>query len=328
MAALLDVSGLRTEFVTPTGILPAVDDVSFSLREGEVLGLVGESGSGKTVACRSLLRLLPSRRARIAAGRILYKGQDLVSASEDGIRQVRGREIAMIFQNPASHLDPIATIGDLVVEPLVWHYGESQREARRHAAELLAQVGFPDPKTQLDRYPHQLSGGMKQRAMIAVALACRPSVLLADEPTTALDVTVQAQILRLLLDLRDRTGLSIILVTHDIGVVAETCDSVVVLYGGRVMERGSRRQVFGHSRHPYTRALLESQPAGAVPGAALPSISGHPPTLDDLPEGCRFHPRCGFAIDRCRRDPMESQMVGEGHATTCVRWHEVTKEPT
>jgi len=325
MTALLDVRGLRTEFVTPTEVLPAVDDVSFSLQEGEILGLVGESGSGKTVACRSLLRLLPSRRARISAGQIWFQGRDLLRLDDDAMRGVRGREISMIFQNPGSHLDPVAKIGDLVAEPLVWHFGETWAEARRHAAELLAQVGIPDPKAQLDRYAHQFSGGMKQRAMIAAALACRPRILLADEPTTALDVTVQAQILRLLLDLRDRTGLAIVLVTHDIGVVAETCDSVVVLYGGRVMECGQRDDVLRSPRHPYTRALLQSQPSGAKPLTDLPSISGQPPALNDLPSGCRFHPRCQYAAERCQRSPIELDRVERDHATACVRWRELVE---
>jgi peptide/nickel transport system ATP-binding protein len=320
---VLDVQGLRTEFVTPTRALPAVDDVSFKLGAGEILGLVGESGSGKTVACRSLLRLLPSKNARIAGGRVTFQNQDLLQLGPEPLRTVRGRDIAMIFQNPASHLDPVFTVGDLIAEPRIWHYGERREVARKKAAELLREVGIPDPQGQLDRYPHQFSGGMKQRVMIAAALACEPSILLADEPTTALDVTVQAQILRLLLDLRDRTGLSIVLVTHDIGVVAETCDSVVVLYGGRVMERGGVDAVLGAPRHPYTSALLDALPTRAKPGAELPSIAGHPPALDALPDGCRFHPRCQHATDRCRRAPIELERADDGHVTACVRWREV-----
>ncbi|RDD61083.1 ABC transporter ATP-binding protein [Ferruginivarius sediminum] len=320
---LLDVAGLRTEFATPTRAVAAVDGLSFQLRPGEILGLVGESGSGKTVACRSLLRLLPSRRARIAAGTVMFENRDLMRLSEAEMRVVRGRDIAMIFQNPASHLDPVFTVGDLIAEPLIWHFGESRRAARKRAVELLRQVGIPDPAGQIERYPHQFSGGMKQRVMIAAALACEPKILLADEPTTALDVTVQAQILRLLLDLRDRTGLAIVLVTHDIGVVAETCDSVVVLYSGRVMECGGTQDVLTRPRHPYTRGLLDSLPTTAARGAELPSISGYPPPLDRLPQGCRFHPRCRFAIDRCRREPIELETVDDGHASACVRWREV-----
>lgn len=320
---LLDVADLRTEFVTRTGALPAVDGVGFQLRAGEILGLVGESGSGKTVACRSLLRLLPSRRARIVSGRAVFQGRDLMQLGEDEMRAVRGRDISMIFQNPASHLDPVFTVGELIAEPLIWHFGESRHAALKQAAALLRRVGIPDPEGQLERYPHQFSGGMKQRVMIAAALACEPKILLADEPTTALDVTVQAQILRLLLDLRDRTGLAIVLVTHDIGVVAQICDRVLVLYAGRVMERGPTREVLTRPHHPYTRALLDSLPTGAARGTELPSISGYPPRLDQVPPGCRFHPRCRFATERCRRDPIEPETIGEGHDTACVRWREV-----
>lgn len=321
--ALLDVAGLRTEFVSPTQAVPAVDGLSFQLRAGEILGLVGESGSGKTVACRSLLRLLPSRHARIAAGAVRFENRDLMRLSDAELRALRGRDIAMIFQNPASHLDPVFTVGDLIAEPLIWHFGESRRAALKHAVDLLRHVGMPDPEGQLARYPHQFSGGMKQRVMIAAALACEPRILLADEPTTALDVTVQAQILQLLLDLRDRTGLAIVLVTHDIGVIAETCDSVVVLYSGRVMELGRTQDVLTQPRHPYTQALLNSLPTSAARGAELPSISGYPPALDQLPEGCRFHPRCRHVTERCRRGPIELETVWDGHASACVRWREV-----
>ena len=237
MAEILQVENLAVEVETPARILRAVDGVTFSLGEGEVLGLVGESGSGKTLTCRAVIGLLPSRRLRVANGAIRLDGHDITALSEDEMRRVRGREIGMIFQNPTSHLDPLMTIGNQIAESLRVHDGLPAKEALGQAADLLRQVGVPDPGARVHNYPHEFSGGMRQRAMIAAALACRPRILIADEPTTALDVTVQAQILRLLLDLRDRRGLSIILVTHDLGVVAQACDAIAVMYGGQIVER-------------------------------------------------------------------------------------------
>jgi peptide/nickel transport system ATP-binding protein len=324
---LLSVEDLCVEFATPAGTVRAVDGASFAVAPGEVIGLVGESGSGKTVTCRSVMRLLPSRQARIARGRILFEGRDLVPLGEAALRDVRGPQIAMIFQNPSTHLDPVMTVGDQVAEAIVYHEGTTRAEARRRAAELLRQVGIPDPERQLDAYAHQFSGGMRQRVMIAAALSCRPNLLIADEPTTALDVTVQAQILRLLLDLRDRTGLAIILVTHDLGVVAQTCDSVAVMYAGRIVERASKRDLLHRPLHPYTEGLIRSQPEAAPPGRPLPSIEGQPPSLAALPEGCRFHPRCFYVEPECRAADVPLVTVGESRVSACRRWEKLAAGP-
>ena len=294
-----------------------VEDVDLDLREGEVLGLVGESGSGKTVTCRALMRLLPENQLRIAAGSIALKGRDLAPLSEAEMRKVRGVEIGMIFQNPSSHLDPVMRVGDQIAESVRYHEGAGPKEARDRAIDLLRQVGIPDPAQRVSAYPHEFSGGMRQRAMIAVALACRPKLLIADEPTTALDVTVQAQVLRLLLDLRDRLGLAILLVTHNLGVVAQTCDSLAVMYAGRVMERGAKRDLLRAPAHPYTEALLKCQPGAAQPAAQLPAIPGQPPLAGAFPDGCRFHPRCPRAADICRRDRPALLPVEPGRVAAC-----------
>ena len=322
--ALLAVKDLSVEFVTSGGRLRAVDGVSFDLAAGEVLGLVGESGSGKTVACRSMLRLLPSERARIAGGEVLFEGRDLLHASEAELRRLRGSRLAMIFQNPSTHLDPLMTIGRQVAEPLIYHEGLSQREARPRAIELLRQVGIPDTAHNFDAYPHQFSGGMRQRAMIAAAIACGPRLLIADEPTTALDVTVQAQILRLLLDLRDRSGLAIILVSHDLGVIASTCDRVAVMYAGRIMEQATKAELLRHPRHPYTAGLIASRPNDGARGQELRSIEGQLPALSELPAGCRFHPRCPHSQPACRAGDLRPVAVDATHTTACIRWREVT----
>ncbi len=317
---LLAVEGLTVEFETPEGVVRAVDDVSFELGAGEVLGIVGESGSGKTVTCRALMRLLPSRRARIVAGAVHLDGSDLMAIGEAEMQAVRGETIGMIFQNPMTHLDPVMTIGDQIAEPLRVHQGMSRGEALKCAADMLRQVGMPDPVHHLGSYPHEFSGGMRQRALIAAALACKPRLLIADEPTTALDVTVQAQILRLLLDLRDRTGLSIILITHDLGVVAQTCDTVAVMYAGRIVERAPKAELLRRPLHPYTEGLIASQPGTAPPGEALPSIPGQPPSLSQLPEGCRFHPRCAYVEAVCRDAIPPLAAVAPAHSSACLRW--------
>ena len=321
--ALLDVRDLVVEFSARGRVLRAVDGVSLALEAGEILGLVGESGSGKSVTCRAILRLLPGRQARIVRGEVRYGGQDLLAVGEDAMRDVRGRAISMIFQNPSSHLDPVMPIGEQVAEPLIVHEGLSKREGRRRAVDLLRQVGIPDPERHYGAYAHQLSGGLRQRAMIAAALSCNPSVLIADEPTTALDVTVQAQILRLLLDLRDRTGLAIILITHDLGVIAQTSDSVAVMYAGRIVERGPKAELLARPLHPYSEALIRSQPELARPDAPLPSIEGQPPSLDAPPPGCRFHPRCGYVQAACRETDVRLAGVAEGRLSACFRWEEL-----
>jgi peptide/nickel transport system ATP-binding protein len=319
-APLLEVEDLTVEFATPGGVVRAVDGVSFTLGHGEVLGLVGESGSGKTVTCRALIQLLPSRHARIVAGRARVDGTDLLALDEAEMRQVRGATIGMIFQNPTTHLDPVMTIGEQIAEPLRVRQRMSRDEALAHAEGLLRQVGIPDPATRVRSYPHEFSGGMRQRAMIAAALACRPKLLIADEPTTALDVTVQAQILRLLLDLRARTGLAIILISHDLGVVAQTCDAIAVMYAGRIVERADKRTLLRRPLHPYTKGLIGSQPGSAPPYAPMPSIPGQPPSLADLPSGCRFHPRCAYAERACRTERPPLVEPDPGHATACRRW--------
>ncbi len=287
---------------TVKGAVPRtiVDGVSFSLAGGEVLGLVGESGSGKSVTCRALMRLLPADSLRITGGSLLLNGRDAAAASEAELRAMRGSEIGMIFQNPTSHLNPLMRIGEQIGESLRFHREIGRSAARAAAIDLLRQVGIPDPERRIDGFPHEFSGGMRQRAMIAAALACDPAILIADEPTTALDVTVQAQILRLLLDLRDRRGLSIILITHDLGIVAQTCDSIAVMYGGRIVERGPKRVTLKAPLHPYTARLIACQPAQATAERHLATIPGQPPSLEAMPTGCRFHPRCSEAIPVCR----------------------------
>jgi peptide/nickel transport system ATP-binding protein len=320
---VLRVEDLTVEFTAPGGPLRAVDEVSFELAEAEVLGLVGESGSGKTMTCRALIRLLPSRRARITRGAVRLGELDLMTLPESAMQRVRGEQIGMIFQNPMTHLDPVMAIGEQIGESLRFHKGITRREAAGRAIELLRQVGIPDPALRSRSYPHELSGGMRQRAMIAIAIAGEPRILIADEPTTALDVTVQAQILRLLLDLRDRAGLSIILITHDLGVVAETCETVAVMYAGRIVERAAKRALLRAPLHPYSQGLIRSQPGAGAPLAELPSIPGQPPSLVDLPRGCRFHPRCAYVIPRCRevRPPLAD--AGKGRRSACLRWQEL-----
>ena len=292
-----------------------VDRVSFDLAEGEILGLVGESGSGKTMACRGLMRLLPSPDLRVQGGAVCLAGQDLLSLDDAGMRAIRGGQLGMIFQNPSSHLDPLMRIGGQIAEGIRLHQGASKKDARRHAIDVLRQVGIPDPQARVDNYPHEFSGGMRQRAMIAVALACEPKMLIADEPTTALDVTVQMQILRLLRDLRDRLGIAIILITHDLGVVAQTCDRIAVMYGGRLCETGEKRQVLAQAQHPYTRGLIDCQPASDGGSGRMITLPGQPPVAARFPAGCRFHPRCARASAQCRA--AQPAMVAGSHATAC-----------
>jgi peptide/nickel transport system ATP-binding protein len=325
-APLLRVENLTVDFATPHGSVRAVDEVSFELGEGEILGLVGESGSGKTVTCRALMRLLPNRRARITSGTVHLDGVDVMTLSDAEMQRVRGERIGMIFQNPTTHLDPVMTIGEQIGESLRFHKDMTRREAAARAVELLRQVGIPDPALRSRSYPHQLSGGMRQRAMIATALAGEPEILIADEPTTALDVTVQAQILRLLLDLRDRAGLSIILITHDLGVVAETCETVAVMYAGRIVERAAKRELLRMPLHPYSQGLIRSQPGGGKPLAELASIPGQPPSLASLPPGCRFHPRCTYVEPPCRDRRPPLVVAGTGRWSACLRWQQLRAE--
>jgi peptide/nickel transport system ATP-binding protein len=305
-APLLSVRGLVTEFRTDAGSLRAVDDVSFDVAEGAALGLVGESGCGKSVTSLSLLRLVQPP-GRIAAGRVIFEGRDLMSLSEKDMRAVRGARIAMIFQEPMSSLNPVYTVGDQIAEAVLVHRrARSRRAARDRVVELLGLVGIPSPAERADAYPHQLSGGMRQRVMIAMALACEPRLLIADEPTTALDVTIQAQIMDLLRDLRARLGMAVLLITHDLGLVADFVDDVAVMYAGRVVERAPVRDLFADPRHPYTRGLLRSVPSYGenLSASRLPTIPGVVPDLRSLPAGCRFRARCDRATEPCAaREP-------------------------
>ncbi|MBO0661156.1 ABC transporter ATP-binding protein [Jiella sp. MQZ9-1] len=315
--AFFEVEDLTVDVATDTGRHVIVDRVSFTLGKGEILGLVGESGSGKTMACRALLKLLPSKRLSIPGGRVRIDGEDVMALPDAGFRTVRGKRIGMIFQNPASHLDPVMRIGEQIAESVRFHHGSSRRAAEARAVELLTQVGIPDPKERSRGFPHEFSGGMRQRAMIALALASDPDILIADEPTTALDVTVQAQILRLLKELRDARGLSIIFITHDLGVVAQLCDRICVLYGGRVCEIGDKRTLLADPRHPYTAGLTGCQPGAGATGSRLKTIPGYPPTIDAMPSGCRFHPRCSNAVDACARLQPPFEDVGQDRRLAC-----------
>jgi oligopeptide/dipeptide ABC transporter ATP-binding protein len=300
---LLDVNNLCVRFETHHGTVRAVEGVSFSLDEGETLGLVGESGSGKSVTNLGIMGLVPSPPGVVEAGHILLDGRDLVQMSEAQLRRVRGNEVAMIFQDPMTSLNPLLTVERQLTEVLELHRNMTRAEARRAAARGLDEVGIPDPERRLDQYPHELSGGMRQRVMIAMGLLCEPKLLLADEPTTALDVTIQAQILELMKDLQERRGTAIILVTHDLGVVAGMADRVHVMYAGRLVETGPIGPLFKDPRHPYTRGLLQSVPRlTGDPDLALDSIPGQPPDLADLPPGCAFAPRCSFATPACELD--------------------------
>lgn len=318
---VLEISGLQLDLIKDRARTTLVEDVSFSLSEGEVLGLVGESGSGKSLTCRATMRLLPPK-IEIARGSILLEGRDIVALPEPEVQKIRGRRIGMIFQNPSSYLDPVMTVGNQIGESLRIHKGLSRKEALRDAQELLKQVGIPDPGQRVHSFPHEFSGGMRQRVMIAAALACRPTILIGDEPTTALDVTIQAQILRLLLDLRDQLGLAIILVTHDLSVVAQTCDRVVVMYAGRVMEFGSRDAILTDPRHPYSKGLIASQPELAVPGETLRSIPGQPPTVNDRLPGCPFAPRCSLAATQCEETSPPLAMIAVDRASACHFWRD------
>ncbi|MEM7522761.1 MAG: ABC transporter ATP-binding protein [Pseudomonadota bacterium] len=317
-APVLDVKGLETVFHVRDGSVHAVNNVSFSIREGELLGVVGESGSGKSVTMMSLMGLLPSPPAEITGGEVLYQGRDVRKMPDEEMRRLRGGEIGFVFQDPMTSLNPVFTVGYQLIEPLREHLGLSKRQARARAAELLAMVGIPSPADRLNDYPHQFSGGMRQRVMIAIALACDPKVLIADEPTTALDVTIQAQILELIQKLREEMGMGVIWITHDLGVVAGIADRVMVMYGGQVVEHAPVAELFARPQHPYTRALMETLPDiySARPDRLL-SIAGQPPVLRAAPSACPFAPRCGHAHDRCAAANPPIADRGAGHDVAC-----------
>jgi oligopeptide/dipeptide ABC transporter ATP-binding protein len=314
---LLKIENLATYFYTDDGVAKAVDGVSLSIAPGETLGLVGESGCGKSVTALSIMRLI-SHPGRITGGSILFNGRDLTKLSENEMRKIRGNEIAMIFQEPMTSLNPVYTVGDQIAEAIVLHRGKSRAEAKAMAVELLRKVGIPLPERRVNEYPHQMSGGMRQRVMIAMALSCNPKLLIADEPTTALDVTIQAQILELMKELRDDFGMAILIITHDLGVVAEMADRVAVMYAGRVVEEAPVRDIFRRPLHPYTEGLLRSIPRLDQERGRLHVIQGVVPSLLHMPEGCRFAPRCPYAEERCRQTEPELLPAEDQRLVRCL----------
>jgi oligopeptide/dipeptide ABC transporter ATP-binding protein len=317
VAKLLEVSDLATYFYTPEGVVKAVDGISYDLEEGEILGLVGESGCGKSVSALSIMRLI-QKPGRNVAGNVTFNGQDILKLSESDMRRIRGKDMAMIFQEPMTSLNPVLTVGRQLTEALQLHLGMDKAASTERAGELLALVGIPEGTTRVSDYPHQFSGGMRQRVMIAMALSCNPKLLIADEPTTALDVTIQAQILELVQKLGRELGTAVLVITHNLGVVARYADRVNVMYAGKIIERGSAREIYGNPRHPYTLGLLKSVPRLDEPRRTqLEPIEGLPPDLIGLPAGCAFRPRCKYAIDRCAVEIPPLREVSEGHTAAC-----------
>jgi oligopeptide transport system ATP-binding protein len=324
MATLLEVKGLETRFFTHEGVVCAVNDISYKLDEGETLAIVGESGSGKSVGVMSLIRLIPQPPGKITAGEVWFDGRDLTKLSDDEIRQVRGNRIAMIFQDPMTSLNPVLTIGQQITEALELHLGMDNEQARKRAVELLELVGIPSAAGRLDDYPHQFSGGMRQRVMIAMGLSCNPQLLIADEPTTALDVTIQAQIIDLAMELKDKIGMAIIWITHDLGVVAGLADRVIVMYGGRIVEEARVNDLYAKPHHPYTLGLLESIPRlDQAHNSKLIPIEGLPPDLVDIQPGCTFAPRCKYRIEQCDHETPPVEYVTSTHRVACWRWEDV-----
>lgn len=328
---ILRVSGLATSFFTSEGTFQAVAGIDFDVKRGKVLGLVGESGCGKTVTALSVMRLVPDPPGRIVGGKILFQGTDLLALTEKEMQSIRGKRIAMIFQEPMTSLNPVFTVGNQIMEMLRLHLKMSKREALERTIELLTQVGIPSPEQRVKEYPHQLSGGMRQRVMIAMAISCHPDLVFADEPTTALDVTIQAQILSLLSRLREELGMAMVLISHDLGVIAEVADEVAIMYAGRIVEYTSKEELFANPLHPYTQGLLASLPRFDLPNATssaqtgqirktrerLKAISGMVPRLSNLPSGCTFHPRCPVAIEVCQKEEPELLEVSPGHKVRC-----------
>ncbi len=316
---LLELRELRTWFRTDEGTAKAVDGVSYAIHDGETLGVVGESGSGKSVTALSVMRLVPSPPGWVEGGEILFRGESLLSVPDEEFRRIRGNEIAMIFQEPMTALNPVYTVGDQIMEAVMLHRGIGAEEARTHAIDMLRKVGIPSPETRVDNYPHEMSGGMRQRVMIAMAMSCDPSLLIADEPTTALDVTIQAQILDLIRELQQEMGMSVLLITHDLGVVAETAHKVAVMYAGKVVEYASVETLFERPRHPYTIGLFRSLPDLAGPGERLVTIPGIVPSANAFPSGCRFRTRCPIATERCAQEvpPLAPLEEGGEHTVAC-----------
>jgi oligopeptide transport system ATP-binding protein len=330
MEPLLSINNLKTRFHTEDGIVKAVNGVSYSMKAGEVLGVVGESGCGKSVHALSIMRLIQIPPGEIESGEIWFDGRDLLKLDDKDMRQVRGRDIAMVFQDPMSSLNPVYTVGFQICEALMLHKKMNKKEARERAVELLTLVGIPEAKRRLDNYPHQFSGGMRQRAMIAMALSCEPKLLIADEPTTALDVTIQAQIINLVVKLQEELGMAVMWITHDLGIVAEMAHTINVMYAGYVIERGNVRDIYKRTLHPYTLGLLGSLPViDEAPGTKLISIPGLPPDLVDLPKGCPFYIRCTYRVDQCKFElPPLIESESREHTVACWRWKEIAGEGT
>lgn len=320
---VLEVKNLATRFNTQDGVVHAVNDVSFTLNKGEFLGVVGESGSGKSVTMMSLLRLIPMPPGEIASGEAIFDGEDLLKLEKKDLRSVRGGRIGFVFQDPMTSLNPVVKVGPQITEALTLHRGMNKKDANARALELLELVGIPDAEARLKSYPHEFSGGMRQRAMVAVALACSPEVLIADEPTTALDVTIQAQIIEIAKDLRDQLDTAVVWITHDLGVIASLADRVMVMYGGQIVEEGPVDEIYGNPQHPYTMALLRSVPRLDQKGAELESIDGQPPSMYKAPTSCVFAPRCAFAYERCWSENPALAPISERHQAAC--WWNVEK---
>lgn len=318
-ASLLEVKKLVTSFSTPRGKIRAVDEVSFSIEPGQTVGLVGESGCGKSVTSLSIMGLIPSPPGQIESGEILFEGRDITKVTEEELRRMRGNRMSMIFQEPMTSLNPVFTVGDQIGEVFRVHQGLSKKEARLKSIEMLRLVKVPSPELRVDDYPHQLSGGMRQRVMIAMALGCNPQLLIADEPTTALDVTIQAQILDLIAELQSKINMAVLLITHDLGVVAQVCDRVVVMYAGRVAEQGTVDEIFRNPVHPYTLGLMASVPKLGQKTEFLQTIEGMVPSLENLPAGCRFQERCKFVTEKCRKVEPTLKSLSPNHQAACWR---------
>ncbi|MEA1963804.1 MAG: ABC transporter ATP-binding protein [Candidatus Aerophobetes bacterium] len=315
---LLKVKNLKTYFYTEEGVVQAVDGVDFVIKKGETLGIIGESGCGKSVTALSIIQLVPSPPGEIIEGEVWFEGEDLLKKSLSEIRKIRGNDISMIFQEPMTSLNPVYTIGNQIIETIILHQKLNKEKARKKAIEMLKLVGMPSPERRIDEYPHQLSGGMRQRAMIAMALSCRPKLLIADEPTTALDVTIEAQILELIKELREEIGMAVMMITHDLGVIAEVADEVVVVYAGKAVEYADVKTIFKDPKHPYTQALYNSIPRLTdSQKRRLEVISGIVPDPLKLPSGCRFHPRCKFAKDLCKREEPKLEKISDNHKACC-----------
>jgi len=318
VSKLLQIENLQTQFFTSAGVVRAVDGINYDVAQGETVAVVGESGCGKSVGAMSILRLIPNPPGKIVGGKIIFDGRDLLKVSDQEMRKVRGRDIGMIFQEPMTSLNPVLTIGRQLTETVEHHLGVSSEAAMKRAVELLGLVGISEPDRRLKQYPHHLSGGMRQRVMIAMALACEPKLIIADEPTTALDVTIQAQILELMKNLTRELGVAMIIITHNLGVVARYADRVNVMYAGRIIESGNAEDIYHNPKHPYTLALLRSVPRMDQPrGEKLQPVGGQPPDLTKLDAGCAFRPRCVFAVDKCATAAPSLEEVGPGHISAC-----------